>query len=94
MGELGEFASFPPPPAPRGGWGELGELGEFASFPPGRGAAGGQPASRGPNELAGLMFDMQLDQAAGPHSWAYAPERDHVAVRHAQSLHEERRAAS
>ena len=52
MGELGEFASFPPPPAPRGGWGELGELGEFASFPPGRGAAGGQPASRGPNELA------------------------------------------
>jgi hypothetical protein len=30
----------------------LGELGEFASFPPGRGAAGGQPASQGPNELA------------------------------------------
>ena len=30
----------------------MGELGEFASFPPGRGAAGGQPASQGPNELA------------------------------------------
>ena len=48
-------------PTPRGwgggwgagaSWGELGELGEFASFPPGRGAAGGQPASQGPNELA------------------------------------------
>ena len=52
VGRVGRVRQLSPSSDTEGGWGELGELGEFASFPPGRGAAGGQPASQGPNELA------------------------------------------